>query len=70
MLEVLTPDAYAHTQRLGAKLADGMRASVEKAGLPWHIPHLGPRAGYVFRPHADPQRGRGPRAARTTSSCG
>ncbi len=50
MLEVLTPDAYEHTQRLGAKLADGMRASVEKAGLPWHIPHVGPRAGYVFRP--------------------
>jgi len=50
MLEVLTQQAYAHTQELGAKLADGMRASVEKAGLPWYIPHLGPRAGYVFAP--------------------
>jgi glutamate-1-semialdehyde 2,1-aminomutase len=50
MLEVLTPDAYEHTQQLGAKLADGMRASVEKVGLPWHIPHVGPRAGYVFSP--------------------
>jgi glutamate-1-semialdehyde 2,1-aminomutase len=50
MLEVLTPDAYDHTQQLGAKLADGMAASVEKAGLPWHIPHVGPRAGYVFQP--------------------
>jgi len=50
MLEVLTPQAYAHTQELGTKLADGMRASVEKAGLPWYIPHLGPRAGYVFAP--------------------
>ena len=29
MGEVLTDDAYAHTQRLGARLADGMRASVE-----------------------------------------
>ncbi|MGE5226908.1 MAG: transaminase [Planctomycetaceae bacterium] len=50
MLEVLTPEAYANTQTLGQRLADGMRASVEKAGLPWHIPHLGPRAGYVFAP--------------------
>jgi glutamate-1-semialdehyde 2,1-aminomutase len=50
MLEVLTDEAYAHTQRLGARLADGMRASVERLGLPWHIPHVGPRAGYTFRP--------------------
>ena len=26
MTEILTPEAYAHTQRLGARLADGMRA--------------------------------------------
>jgi glutamate-1-semialdehyde 2,1-aminomutase len=50
MLEILTPDAYAHTQRLGARLAEGMRASVARTGLPWHVPHLGPRAGYTFRP--------------------
>jgi glutamate-1-semialdehyde 2,1-aminomutase len=50
MLEVLTPEAYASTQRLGARLAEGMRASVERTGLPWHIHHLGPRSGYTFRP--------------------
>jgi glutamate-1-semialdehyde 2,1-aminomutase len=27
-----------------------MRAAVAKAGLPWHIHHLGPRAGYTFQP--------------------
>jgi glutamate-1-semialdehyde 2,1-aminomutase len=27
-----------------------MRASVARHGLPWHIPHLGPRAGYTFQP--------------------
>ncbi len=59
MLEVLTPDAYTHTQRLGARLAAGMRASVDRVGLPWHIHHLGPRSGYTFRPERDPQRGRG-----------
>jgi len=49
MLEVLTPEAYANTQTLGARLADGMRTAVERAGLPWHIHHLGPRSGYTFR---------------------
>lgn len=50
MLEILTPEAYAHTQRLGARLASGMRAGVERVGLPWHIHHLGPRTGYTFQP--------------------
>jgi glutamate-1-semialdehyde aminotransferase len=50
MLEVLTAEAYANTQRLGARLAEGMRAGVERTGLPWHIHHLGPRSGYTFRP--------------------
>jgi glutamate-1-semialdehyde 2,1-aminomutase len=48
MLEVLTDEAYAHTQALGARLAAGMRASVERVDLPWTIQHLGPRAGYRF----------------------
>jgi glutamate-1-semialdehyde 2,1-aminomutase len=50
MLEILTPAAYAHTQRLGARLAEGMLAAVSRAGLPWHIHHLGPRSGYTFQP--------------------
>ena len=50
MTEILTPEAYAHTQRLGARLATGMDASVRAHGLPWHIHHLGPRSGYTFRP--------------------
>ena len=50
MTEILTPEAYAHTQRLGAQLAGGMRASVDAHGLPWHIHHLGPRSGYTFQP--------------------
>jgi glutamate-1-semialdehyde 2,1-aminomutase len=50
MLEILTPEAYAHTQRLAARLADGMRAGVERVGLPWHIHHLACRSGYTFQP--------------------
>ncbi len=54
MLEILTPEAYAHTQRLGTRLAEGMRAGVERAGLPWHIHQLACRSGYTFQ--ADPVR--------------
>jgi glutamate-1-semialdehyde 2,1-aminomutase len=54
MLEILTPAAYASTQRLGGRLADGMRAAVARVGLPWYIYQLGPRAGYTFGP--DPLR--------------
>lgn len=50
MEEVLTPEAYAHTQALGARLVLGMRAAAERAGLDWYIHELGPRAGYVFAP--------------------
>ena len=48
--EVLTDEAYAHTAELGGRLAAGMRAAVEKAGLPWYVHHLYPRAGTVFAP--------------------
>lgn len=50
MLEILTPQAYAHTQRLGTRLAEGMRAAVQKAGLSWHIHQLACRSGYTFQP--------------------
>ena len=50
MLEILTPEAYAHTQQLGERLSSGMRASVTRAGLPWHIHHLACRSGYTFQP--------------------
>jgi glutamate-1-semialdehyde 2,1-aminomutase len=52
MLEILTPAAYSHAHHLGTRLAEGMRAGVERVGLPWHIHHLGPRAGYTFRREA------------------
>ena len=48
--EVLTPDAYAHTQALGARLADGIEASIADAGLPWTTHRFWPRSGFTFAP--------------------
>jgi glutamate-1-semialdehyde 2,1-aminomutase len=48
--EVLTDEAYAHTSRLGARLADGLEGAVRTAGLPWTIHRFFPRSGYTFAP--------------------
>jgi glutamate-1-semialdehyde aminotransferase len=48
--EVLVDDAYARTRRLGARLADGIQAAIDAAGLPWCAHRLGPRSGTVFGP--------------------
>ncbi len=50
MGQVLTADAYAHTHRLGTRLADGLEAAVRAAGLPWSVHRFWPRSGYVFAP--------------------
>ena len=48
--EVLTPDAYAHTQALGARLANGIEASIAHAALPWTTHRFWPRSGFTFAP--------------------
>ena len=68
MLEVLTDDAYAHTQRLGARLADGMRDDGRATRTAVAHPPPGPPGRLHVPIRADPQRGRGTRGARTTSS--
>jgi glutamate-1-semialdehyde 2,1-aminomutase len=50
MGEVLTAGAYAHSQRLGAELADGLEAAIGRVGLPWSVYRFWPRSGYVFAP--------------------
>jgi glutamate-1-semialdehyde 2,1-aminomutase len=50
MGEVLTPEAYAHTQRLGTRLADGIEKIVAGAGLPWTTHRFWPRSGLTFAP--------------------
>jgi glutamate-1-semialdehyde 2,1-aminomutase len=48
--EVLTDDAYAHSQRLGAQLADGLETVVGRAGLGWTVHRFWPRSGLTFDP--------------------
>jgi glutamate-1-semialdehyde 2,1-aminomutase len=50
MGSVLTDDAYAHTQRLGARLADGISEVVAGVGLPWTTHRFWPRSGLSFSP--------------------
>jgi glutamate-1-semialdehyde 2,1-aminomutase len=48
--DVLTSEAYAHTRRLGERLADGIEAAIGAAGLPWTTHRFWPRSGYTFAP--------------------
>jgi glutamate-1-semialdehyde 2,1-aminomutase len=48
--EVLSDDAYEHTAKLGAALADGLEAAVREAGLPWAVHRLYARSGVTFAP--------------------
>jgi glutamate-1-semialdehyde 2,1-aminomutase len=50
MNEVLTDDAYAHSQRLGARLADGLAQIVASSGLAWTTHRFWPRSGLSFSP--------------------
>ena len=48
--QVLTPDGYARTARLGGRLADGLDAVFAAAGLPWRAQRLFCRSGFSFAP--------------------
>jgi glutamate-1-semialdehyde 2,1-aminomutase len=50
MGEVLTDDAYAHSQRLGTRLADGLAQVVATSGLAWTTHRFWPRSGLSFSP--------------------
>ncbi len=50
MSEVLTDDAYAHSQRLGTRLADGLAQIVATSGMAWTTHRFWPRSGLSFGP--------------------
>ncbi len=50
LLDVLVPEAYQHTERLGTRLADGIESAIQAAGLPWTTIRFGPRSGQWYGP--------------------
>ena len=50
LAEVLTEDAYEHTQKLGSRLADGIETAIASAALPWTTHRFWPRSGTTIAP--------------------
>lgn len=50
--QVLTPEAFERMLVLAKRLADGVNASIAKAGLPWHATQVGARVETLFCPDA------------------
>lgn len=46
LTHVLTPQGYAGTAARGARLAKGVQAAMDRAGLEWHAHHLNNMFGY------------------------
>jgi glutamate-1-semialdehyde 2,1-aminomutase len=60
LTEVLTPGAFIATAKLGGRLAAGLRARIDRTGLPWSVSHHGSHAYYFFSPEP-PRDARGAR---------
>ena len=48
--EVATDAAYAHMLRTAGHIADGLRASIARHGLPWCVTQVGARCEFQFGP--------------------
>jgi glutamate-1-semialdehyde 2,1-aminomutase len=48
--KILIPENYAHTEKLGLQLSNGLQAIFNEFNLPWRALHLGPRSGYCLSP--------------------
>ena len=67
LTEVLTAEAFERTAALGERMAAGLRAAIERAGLPWSVVQHGAHAFYFFAPS---RRSTAPaRAPPTTPTC-
>jgi glutamate-1-semialdehyde 2,1-aminomutase len=50
LTEILTPDAYAHLEKLGTLLADGCRGAIEEFGIPANAVDMGAKGCVSYRP--------------------
>ena len=49
LTEILTPDAYEHFKRIGARLADGCRQAIAASHIPAHVVDLGCKGCVSYR---------------------
>ncbi|MDG1351958.1 MAG: aspartate aminotransferase family protein [Sulfitobacter sp.] len=48
--DVATPEAFDHMNAGAARLAKGLGAAIEQAGLPWHVLRVGARVEFICSP--------------------
>ena len=48
--QVLTEEAFAHATAVADRLREGIEATIDSRGVPWHVVQLGCRAEYRFAP--------------------
>jgi glutamate-1-semialdehyde 2,1-aminomutase len=62
LFDVLTEEAFQRTGSLGERMAAGLRAALDRAGLRWSVAQQGAHASYFFVPEP-PTSGAGARSA-------
>jgi glutamate-1-semialdehyde 2,1-aminomutase len=50
LTKVLTPDAFAHMNKMAESWTAGVQKTITELSLPWHVTRLGCRAEYLFCP--------------------
>ncbi|OYQ31531.1 aspartate aminotransferase family protein [Niveispirillum lacus] len=48
--QVMAPEAYAHMERLSARLEAGLSQVITSIGLPWHVVRVGARVEFICAP--------------------
>ncbi|MFN4204398.1 MAG: aspartate aminotransferase family protein [Tabrizicola sp.] len=48
--EVMTPENYAHMEKLAERLSAGLRKAIERHGAPWHVVRVGARVEFICAP--------------------
>jgi glutamate-1-semialdehyde 2,1-aminomutase len=47
---VMTPENYAHMEKLAERLAHGLANSIDRHRMPWHVVRVGARVEFICAP--------------------
>ncbi|MBL9051156.1 MAG: aspartate aminotransferase family protein [Tabrizicola sp.] len=50
LAEVMTPENYAHMEKLAERLSHGLRKVIDRHGAPWHVVRVGARVEFICAP--------------------